>query len=703
MLLAMRTASPQGHHVNGAGFDPTPVEIPVVAHAAQRPITSMDLVTMRDLHGLALSPDGKSVAFVVGQAVYTTNSYRSGLFVVGTAPGSVPVSLGTAGPPRWSELNEWMDEAPQWSPDSRYIAYRLRTGGAWQIWRWNRDGSDPVQLTHGSRDVQSFRWSPNGRTIMFVARVPVDSGTTQALEERGILYDGRILAGEQRPVVDEVLDFLPDKTEDWVYDVATGTERRPTPSDQVGPPDWRDKLGGPVFDKQTWRNGIESDILYPTLSPDGARVAYSVWQHDARTSPYDDANRLYIKPLDGSRAVEANLGAARLRDYWWTRDGQRLYVTATVERGRSPVLHVVSARGGPARSLTHVPAGTYLDNFSVDDGATHAACTRETNTTPAQVALLDLATGALRTLVDVNPEFHNLTLSPATRIEWTSKYGQPGYGYLVKPLNYESGKRYPLVVTTYVSGDYFLRGGVGDEYPIQRFAAAGFAVLSFDVGRRSADEPGNFEQAMLKWRWPLASLDAALARLDTMGIVDAHRRGLTGLSYGAEITGFTISHSDLFQAAIQSGGGSRDPFFYYMAGAWWHKKFAEWGLGGWPESKSAAARWHVIAPSLNADRINAPLLSNAAETEYIDDLADYTSLEQLGKPMELFIYSKELHIKNQPKHRYEIYERNVDWFKFWLQGIEDPDPTKRDQYERWRGLRKLHDQDVHWSDRVHTS
>ncbi len=31
----------------------------------------------------------------------------------------------------------------------------------------------------------------------------------------------------------------------------------------------------------------------------------------------------------------------------------------------------------------------------------------------------------------------------------------------------------------------------------------------------------------------------------------------------------------------------------------------------------------------------------------------------------------------------------VDWFRFWLQGYEDPDPAKAEQYKRWRELRKL--------------
>ena len=75
----------------------------------------MDLLTLRDLHGIQMSPDGKYVAFVLGQAVYETNRYRSGMFVIGTEKGSKPVSLGTAGPPRWDEIKQWLPENPVWS------------------------------------------------------------------------------------------------------------------------------------------------------------------------------------------------------------------------------------------------------------------------------------------------------------------------------------------------------------------------------------------------------------------------------------------------------------------------------------------------------------------------------------------------------------------------------------------------------------
>jgi hypothetical protein len=54
----------------------------------------------------------------------------------------------------------------------------------------------------------------------------------------------------------------------------------------------------------------------------------------------------------------------------------------------------------------------------------------------------------------------------------------------------------------------------------------------------------------------------------------------------------------------------------------------------------------------------------------------------------MMVYADELHVKNQPKHRYEIYQRNLDWFAFWLQGKEDNNPEKRRQYARWRAMKE---------------
>jgi dipeptidyl aminopeptidase/acylaminoacyl peptidase len=184
------------------------------------------------------------------------------------------------------------------------------------------------------------------------------------------------------------------------------------------------------------------------------------------------------------------------------------------------------------------------------------------------------------------------------------------------------------------------------------------------------------------------SLATVLKMLDEMGIIQPDKRGLSGLSFGAEITAYTISHSNLFQAAAASQGGSRDPNFYDLAETAWQKRLTEWGLGGRPQGK-AAAYWQELSASLNAERINASLLIQISDSELLTSQMLYNSLKELNKPVEMIVFADEMHVKNQPKHRYEIYQRNLDWFSFWLQDKEDSDPAKRAQYARWRSMREL--------------
>lgn len=88
-------------------------------------------------------------------------------------------------------------------------------------------------------------------------------------------------------------------------------------------------------------------------------------------------------------------------------------------------------------------------------------------------------------------------------------------------------------------------------------------------------------------------------------------------------------------------------------------------------------------------RANQSASVKAPDDAYIISLALYTSLKELRKPVELVIYPQEFHVKNQPKHRFYTYQRNLDWFRFWLKDEEDPDPAKAEQYKRWRAVAEV--------------
>ena len=95
-----------------------------------------------------------------------------------------------------------------------------------------------------------------------------------------------------------------------------------------------------------------------------------------------------------------------------------------------------------------------------------------------------------------------------------------------------------------------------------------------------------------------------------------------------------------------------------------------------------------LAAFLNAVQIQTPLLINTADSEFVASMALFTSLEQLHKPVELYIYMNELHVKNQPRHRTKTMKRNLDWLNFWLRGEVDSDPGKKEEYVRWEKLKR---------------
>ena len=97
--------------------------------------------------------------------------------------------------------------------------------------------------------------------------------------------------------------------------------------------------------------------------------------------------------------------------------------------------------------------------------------------------------------------------------------------------------------------------------------------------------------------------------------------------------------------------------------------------------------WRRFSPELNVDKIKAPLLMQLPEQEIVSVLQFYARMTHSTTPVELYAYPHESHTKVQPRHRYAVYRRNLDWFRYWLQGHVDPDPAQAAQYRRWGELR----------------
>jgi len=261
------------------------------------------------------------------------------------------------------------------------------------------------------------------------------------------------------------------------------------------------------------------------------------------------------------------------------------------------------------------------------------------------------------------------------------------FGRLVLPNGYVAGRRYPLVFTTYRAGTEFLAGAVGDEFPIFPLAASGIMVFALDTGRSNIlSDSGDFDFTLLRLRKPLGAMRVVIRQLTEQGLVDAQRVGISGLSYGSDIASYAVATTDIFAAASVSVSGL-DPIAFTVNSVNREEVLERYGIPYPDESgRRVIADWSV---ALNADRVTTPLLIQSPESEAMFSLETFKALRRHRVPVEWFVYLDEGHVKQQPQSKLLVYQRNLDWFRFWLQDIEVSDTAKADQYARWRALREL--------------
>ena len=169
------------------------------------------------------------------------------------------------------------------------------------------------------------------------------------------------------------------------------------------------------------------------------------------------------------------------------------------------------------------------------------------------------------------------------------------------------------------------------------------------------------------------------------GIADRARIGITGLSDGASTARFALINSDVFAAASISSCCVDAQTSMVYAGIAYADQTRGWGFP--PATRPDPDFWRPYSLALNAARLDRPLLMQLADAEYLFGLESFSTLREHGQPVELHVFPGEYHMKWQPAHRRAIYERNLDWFSFWLQDRVDPDPAKAAQYRRWQEMR----------------
>ena len=665
-----------------------------------------DVYALTSVGDPRLSPDGRRVAYVVTRIDGEANAYRAAIWVA--APDG-------SEQPRQFTSGERIDVSPRWSPDGRWLAFVSNRDGEdekkakGQLYILPADGGEPRRLTDGKESVESIVWSPDSSRIAFARRV-----RDEAYEEE----DDR-----KRPPRRFTRVFFKLDSVGWTGDrrkhvfvvgLESGDERQLTEGDceNDGPAWSRDgsrivftSMRGDRWDvdfvEALYELEVDSGVSEPrrltqpdesastaSFSADGSRIAYIHTPED-RTFPHH--GQIAVIGADGSdrRVLTTSLDRQcapfpLAREPVW--DGDR--IAFGVEDGGNVHVCTVAADGsGEPERLVGVEQSTGL--YDLVDGV--LVYTSSSYVRPHELFVLQASAaeppprggsswGDGQRITSVADDFvAGREPAEVERFTATSQDGTEVDGWLVRPPDFDEGKRYPVLLT--IHGGPFSQYGTGFFDEVQVYAAAGYCVL-FSNPRGGSGYSEAWGRAI---RGPSGGEGPGWGSVDyedLMGVVDtaleqfpfldADRLGVLGGSYGGYMTSWIVGHTKRFKAALSeravnhlvSAFGSSDVFWVFER---------QFGGPMWEN----VDEWLRMSPATYARDIDTPLLVVHSENDLRCNIEQgehlFTLLRLLGKEAEMLRFpaeSHELSRSGSPIHRVQRFEAILEWFGRYLEPSE---------------------------------
>ena len=620
-----------------------------------------------------LSPDGKTVAYVVNAIDREENAYRGAIWL---AP------VDGSEPPRQLTAGTKSDATPRWSPDGMQLAFTSnRDGDHKQLYVLPLGGGEPLCLTDLKEDAERPVWSPDGTRIAFASRVP-DPAYEEEDEKKRLprrftrhryKLDSVGWTGDRRTQ----LFVVPADGSAEAKQLTEGDYENEAPSwspdsKQIAFASARDDDWDVQLRQQIWavdadggepRRITPDDDYYdlPSWSPDGSSIACT-WTAGGFDRPRHDRIAVVDVATGERRALTEELDLQcgtfpAVREPIW--DGDSLILT--VEEHGNVHVRRVPAAGGEVAPV--VDGDLWVYGLDVVGGVVvHATCTP---TMPQEVFAGE------RRLTEVTKAYCEHTApQPAERFVATSPDGEEVEAWLVRPHDFDEAKRYPMLLN--IHGGPFTQYGNKYFDEFQAYAKAGYAVV-YSNPRGSSGYSEAWGRAIrgpvdggggwgsLDYDDLMAVTDAALEQFD---FIDPDRLGVMGGSYGGYMTSWIISHTDRFKAACSeravnnmlSEFGSSDF-------GWFHRAYT----GVWPFED--VEPYLAQSPTTYAADIKTPLLILHSENDLRCNIEQaehlFTILRLLGREVEFVRFpaeSHELSRSGSPFHRVTRLEILIDWF-----------------------------------------
>jgi dipeptidyl aminopeptidase/acylaminoacyl peptidase len=713
---------------------------------------------LTDLSPLELSPDGRTVAFVLQVPRISTNDNNEELFVSAADGKSSSIQIPV--------LQNDLIAAPHWFPDNKNLAVLMRRRGKVILDRVDTISRTEKTLWEGDGDITDYSMDAAGKTIAVAVR---DKNHVPLSHEPG-RDDSKGYRLDSESIPKDPFD-APRRT---VYILRLTADRRWTVAQRV---EFTSPLSGkPIKDIEDYHalhislspNGryllMDDSEKFPKFSLPAAWVKSPIVQYMSKngaTGPvisylYDIHTSRATIPLDSPYVVDGRwapdsksyikVAAAPAGSKWEASDfpvgteatnhiwhmfhvdvatGEIREVLKRAEnppiawktngeivvRDSTGSLVTLSEEAGQWRHLAteQIPFSDAAPYSQIISDGERAVMEYENAGTAPELVAFDLSSSHSWVLAKFNPQVDNLILPQAKPIAWTTSTGYTAEGLLLLPPNYDPSHRYPLVIengSILYDGSFVCDSGAAHVSSFARGILADEGIvylMRFWPGNNTTWKnnyypkgyPGDIAEAAFQQDL----VESAVGMLTQRQIIDPAKVGLIGFSRGGWYVEYALTHSQiLFRAATVTDNFQGSIVEYYA----WHNRAASSALeatyGGPPYGKSLQ-NWLDYSISFNLDKINTPLLMEVNGYGEKDNLPNrppdnlavkeelFFGLNELNKPVELYYYPNEQHQVDHPVARIASLQRNVDWFRFWLQDYRRPNPEDPDQYARWELMR----------------
>lgn len=638
----------------------------MTAHAAA-PIRApyFTVEAMHRLVGLSLatiSPDGGRVAFVVSRTDLPHNRYNDSLTLYDRTSGSITALA----------RSHRSIDALAWSPDGTRLAAVMATAGgdADELFVIDPASGAERQLTHGTSSVLGIAWSPSGRELAFTRRDPARKSTGAAAyrDSFEVSDNAYLVTGAVNPV------HL------WLVQTS-GRERRLTRGAwSVGdsPLSWSANGRSILFERAPsgiygiqdrtslvrldLQNGTVTAMQVPpqtdtaVYSPDSSHIAY----RRARDGDQMNEAEAFIDGKDVSRALNRHVEVLS-----WMPDGTSLLL-GVYDATQAPLF--VQPVHGPARRLPLGPvvAASIQPVGSVARDGSIAFIGDEAGRSDELYFLRPHAAAPQR-VTSYNEWVTALSIGRARRITWRGPDGFLEDGVLTYPPGYVAGRRYPLVLR--------IHGGPTESSLTalssfnQLAAARGYLV--FAPNYRGSNDLGNaYEHAIFNDAsiGPGRDIMAGVQAVQALGIVDSNRIGVSGWSYGGQLTSWLEGHYHVWKAAV-AGAAVNDLVVDYAIADDIDADAISFS-GGSPYKGNSLAVWRAHSPITYFKNIRTPtlILCNVYDVRVpiVESYEMYHALRDNGVPVKFYAYPTTGHLPKGPVRLADAYMKWLAWFDRWL-------------------------------------